>query len=208
MVASNMASIVPADLADRRWQIFEVNDRRRGDRAYFTALANQLDAGGREGMLYDLLSRDVAAGPDPRHTIKTSGRFDQILRAQGPEFRYIFQLLDDGLLPQPDASGNGPGVTTVQAIFNEMRAAHPGGQYVHKGDFGKRLRAIIPGIKDVQSGWFIEGYGPNAARSRSTRYIFPPLSQCRRNFEAYAGQKVPWSNALEDWQDGRVSDPF
>ena len=78
---------------------------------------------------------------------------------------------------------------------------------MHKGDFGKRLRAIIPGIKDVQSGWFIDGHGPNATRSRSTRYTFPPLSQCRRAFEAHAGQKVPWSNDLEDWQDGRTRDP-
>ncbi len=208
MVASNAASIVPADRADRRWQMFEVGDKRREDHAYFTALAQQLDAGGREGMLYDLLNRDVAAGPDPRHTIKTAGLFDQILRAQGPEFRYIFQILDDGLLPQPDAPGNGPGVTTVQAMIAAMRASEPGGQYVHKNDFGKRLRAIIPGIKDVQSGWFIEGAGPNTSRLRSTRYTFPPLSQCRRNFEAHAGQKVPWSNAIEDWQDGRTSDPF
>ena len=208
MVASNAASIVPADLADRRWQMFEVSDRRRGDRDYFAALTEQFNAGGREGMLYDLLNRDVAAGPDPRRTIKTAGLFDQILRAQGLEFRYIFQILDDGLLPQPDAPSNGPGVTTVQAMFNETRMTYPGGQYVHKGDFGKRLRAIIPGIKDVQSGWFIDGHGPNATRSRSTRYTFPPLSQCRRAFEAHVGQKVPWSNDLEDWQDGRISDPF
>ncbi len=214
MVASNAASIVPADLADRRWQMFEVSDRRRGDRDYFAALAQQFDAGGREGMLYDLLNRDVAAGPDPRRTIKTAGLFEQILRAQGPEFRYIFQILDDGLLPQPNAPGNGPGVSTVQAMFMEMRATQPGAQYVHKGDFSKRLKTLFPGIKDVQSGWFIEGHGTNAARSRSTRYTFPPLSQCRRNFEAYVGQSVPWSNDLEDWPDGgedgrtKADEPF
>lgn len=204
MVASNAASIVPADLADRRWQMFEVGDRRRGDRDYFTALLKQLDAGGREGMLYDLLRRDVAAGPNPRLTIKTAALFEQILRAQGPEFRYLFQVLDDGLLPQSEVRGNGPGATTVQAMFNAMRATEPGALYVQKNDFGRRLKSLFPGIKVVQSGWFRDGHGTAAALIRSTRYIFPPLAQCRRNFEAHAGQDVPWSNDLQDWQDGSV----
>ena len=201
MISSNEASIVPADIADRRWQIFEVGDRNRDDKAYFAAVMKQLDEGGREGMLYDLLNRDLSAGPDPRRTIKTAGLFEQILRAQGPEFRYIFQLLDDGLLPQPDAPNNGPGVTTIRAMHEELRAGQPGAHYVQPRNFGRLLNDLFPKVKTVQSGIFIEGYGAQKVHRRSTRYHFPSLVQCRRDFEKFVGQTVPWSNDLEDWQD-------
>lgn len=200
MISSNEASIVPADIADRRWQIFEVGDRNRDDKPYFAAVMKQLDEGGREGMLYDLLNRDLSTGPDPRSTIKTAGLFEQILRAQGPEFRYVFQLLDDGMLPQPDAPNNGPGVTTIKAMHEELRGSHPGAHYVHSRNFGRLLNNLFPKIRTVQSGTFVEGYGAQQVRRRSTRYHFPPLVQCRRDFERFVGQAVPWSNDLEDWQ--------
>ena len=202
MIASNEASIVPADIADRRWQMFEVGNRRQGDLAYFAALAAQLDAGGRQGMLYDLLCREVSAGPDPHRTIKTAGLFEQILRAQGPEFRYVFQILDEGLLPQPDAPNNRPNATTIGAMLAELRAKHPGGQYVQSRNFGKYLKGIFPAIETVQSGTYLERQGTQIIGTRSTRYNFPPLAKCRRDFERVVGQTVPWSNDLEDWQGG------
>lgn len=202
MISSNEASIVPADIADRRWQIFEVGDRNREDHVYFRALAKQLDEGGREAMLYDLLNRDLTMGPDPRRTIKTAGLFEQILRAQGAEFRYVFQILDDGVLPQPDAPGNGPGTTTIGAMHAQLRASQPNGGFVQSRNLGRYLNGIFSDLKTVQSGNFIEGHGAQAVRSRSTRYRFPPLAQCRRDFERFVGQAVPWSNDLEDWQAG------
>lgn len=206
MIASNEASIVPADVADRRWQIFEVGDRNREDHVYFRALAKQLDEGGREGMLCDLLNRDISEGPDPRHTIKTAGLFEQILRAQGAEFRYVFQILDDGVLPQPDVPGNGPGVTTIGAMHAQLRASQPNGGFVQPRNLGRYLNKIFRGLKTIQSGTFIEGYGAQATHSRSTRYHFPPLAQCRRDFEKFVGQAVPWSNDLQYWQGGEIDE--
>lgn len=206
MVSSNEASIVPADVADRRWQIFEVGDRNREDHVYFRTLAKQLDEGGREGMLYDLLNRDISKGPDPRHTIKTAGLFEQILRAQGAEFRYVFQILDDGLLPQQDAPNNRPNATTIGAMLAELRAKHPGGQYVQSRNFGKYLKGIFPAIETVQSGTYLERQGTQIVGTRSTRYHFPLLAKCRRDFERVVGQTVPWSNDLEDWQGGEPGD--
>jgi len=204
MIASNEDSIVPADHADRRWQVFKVGERNREDKAYFKALMEQLNSGGREAMLHDLLTRDISCGPDPRRIIKTAGLFDQILHSQGPVFRYIFQMLDDGLLPQPWAPGNGPGATTIRAMYEDMQATQPNAKFVLMRNFGRKLNDVFPGTKTVQSGIFIEGQGAYAVRSRSTRYQFPPLSQCRKDFEKYAGQAVPWSNENGDWLDGRV----
>lgn len=151
-------------------------------------------------MLYDLLNRDISKGPDPSRTIKTAGLFEQILRAQGADFRYVFQILDDGVLPQPDAPGNRPGVTTIGAMHAQLRASHPNGGFVLPRNLGRYLNKIFQELKTIQSGTFIEGHGAQAIHSRSTRYHFPPLAQCRRDFERFIAQPVPWSNDLEDWQ--------
>jgi hypothetical protein len=201
MVASNEESVVPADLWDRRWQMFEVGDARREDREYFGGIVAELDQGGYSAMLYDLLHCDVSAGLDPRRTIKTEALFDQILRAQGPEVKYLHQILDAGALPQPNAPGNGPNATTIRALWEGMQATHPSARYVPQNSLGRFLNRLIPGIRPVQSGTYIVRWDSRGSHEteRSTRYIFPGLAECRRAFERHVGQPVPWSNPLEDW---------
>ncbi len=85
IVASNEDAAVPADLGDRRWQVLEVADNHRDDKPYFRAIIDQLNNGGREAFLHELLARDISTGPDPRRTIKTAGLFEQTIRAGGPD---------------------------------------------------------------------------------------------------------------------------
>jgi len=201
MITSNERSVVPADIRDRRWQVFEVSDGKREDKSYFSEIMTQMKSGGYEAMLYELLERDISKGPDPRKTIRTPELFDQIIQAQGPVEKYIYQFLDTGTLPQPEASGNGPGITTIAAMFSEMKRNQPNAQYVHETLFGRDLGKVFTGIKKVQSGKFITGYGKHGEPVvvRSMRYHFPPLPDCRRMFEDFIGQPIPWSEETEEW---------
>ncbi|WP_109465262.1 DUF5906 domain-containing protein [Albibacillus kandeliae] len=201
MVTSNERSVVPADIGDRRWQVLEVGVVHREDRAYFGAIAAQMEAGGYEAMLFDLLRRDVSLGPDPHITIRTPELFDQIIQAQGPIERYFYQVLDAGYLPQPDAPGNGPGITTIAAMYADLKRTQPSAQYVHETLFGRTIGKVFTGLRKVGSGRVIVGRDPlgQPVTERSTRYHFPPLRECRCAFEVYIGQEVPWSNELSDW---------
>jgi hypothetical protein len=125
MITSNERSVVPADIGDRRWQVFEVSDQKREDKAYFAAISQQMNSGGYEAMLHELLEWDISSGPDPRKTIRTPELFDQIIQAQGPVEKYIYQMLDTGILPQVDAPGNGPGITTIAAMYSDMKTDIP-----------------------------------------------------------------------------------
>ena len=207
MVASNEASVVPADIADRRWQVFNVGSKRREDHRYFTAIQEQLDDGGYEAMLHELLERDFSEGPDPRRTIKTEALFEQILLSQGPMFAYLHHLIDEGVLPQPDAPGNRPGVTTIAALYADLHHHHRDARYVRVDSLGRFLQKVVPGIRTVQSGTYVvkvDHQGNVVETSRSTRYVFPRLAEVRRDFERYIGQSVPWSNDLEDWLEDTV----
>ncbi|ATG48415.1 hypothetical protein CEW89_13095 [Celeribacter ethanolicus] len=208
MITSNERSVVPADIGDRRWQVFEVSDKHREDKPYFSAIMKQMRAGGYEAMLHELLGRDISIGPDPRKTIRTPELFDQIIQAQGPVEKYIYQILDSGCLPQSEAPGNGPGITTIAAMYSEMKRSQPGAEYVHETLFGRDLGKIFANLKKIQSGKFITGYSQQREPIvvRSMRYQFPALRVCRKMFEDYIGQPIPWQDEAQDWQ-GDVDPP-
>jgi hypothetical protein len=60
LMASNNQWVVPAALRARRWFVLQVSEERIGDHAYFAAIQDELEAGGYEAMLYDLLRLDLA----------------------------------------------------------------------------------------------------------------------------------------------------
>ncbi len=201
MVASNEDSVVPADMGDRRWQVIEVSAARREDHAYFGAIEQQLRAGGFEAMLFDLVTRDISTGPDPRKTIKTPELFEQIIRAGSPGLRYVYELLDEGRLPQPSVRGNGPGRTTIGALHAEMMQRFPRGGFTSPSELGRFISRLFPTIKTVQSGTFTERTSGLVENHRSTRYTFPPLAIARRQFEAHMRQIIPWTRTIDDWDD-------
>lgn len=60
MMASNEEWVVPASLDSRRFAVFEATDAHANDHAYFAAIWRQMDAGGYEAMLHELLHRDLS----------------------------------------------------------------------------------------------------------------------------------------------------
>jgi Family of unknown function (DUF5906) len=59
MMASNEDWVVPASLESRRWFVLEVSGDKIGKHDYFAAVQHQLEHGGYEAMLHDLLQRDL-----------------------------------------------------------------------------------------------------------------------------------------------------
>jgi hypothetical protein len=60
MMSSNEDRVVPAGRAARRYAVFEVSEARLNDFSYFKDIQAELDAGGREAMLHELLNRDIS----------------------------------------------------------------------------------------------------------------------------------------------------
>ena len=196
LVASNEESAVTADLQDRRWQVLDVSTRRREDHAYFGAIVEEMDAGGRAAMMHDLLRRDIRQGPDPRKTIKTTALFGQILEASQVEFRYLHQLLDAGAMPGGSQRESGRCATTISDLWADFLASFPSARYANKATLGRRLQKLVPEIRTEQNGTY---HGGRSGGERSTRYIWPPLSVARKAFERSAGQEVEWSDKAAEW---------
>ena len=104
-------------------------------------------------------------------------------------------------MPQPDAPGNGPGITTIAAMYAEMKRNYPAAQHTLQTIFGRELNKIFPTMRTTQSGQFIEGYMKSGESIivRSKRYYFPPLADARSYFELHMGQDIPWSDNTPEW---------
>jgi hypothetical protein len=59
MMASNEQWVVPAALDARRFCVLEVSEERKSDHDYFAAIWREMDNGGYEAMLHDLLTYDL-----------------------------------------------------------------------------------------------------------------------------------------------------
>jgi hypothetical protein len=60
LMASNHDWVVPAAIDERRFFVLDVSDARQQDHDYFGAIRAQLDSGGLEAMLHDLLRHDIS----------------------------------------------------------------------------------------------------------------------------------------------------
>jgi hypothetical protein len=199
MVASNHESVVAADAGDRRWMMIDVGDDHKEDHPYFEAIDRQMRSGGREAMLHDLLMRDIAVGPNPRRILATDALFSQVLRNMEPELRYMHWVLDEGRLPQ--SGQNDPRTTTIKAMWTDLQETQPDGKWVTPAALGRSITKTFKDIvqKKPNGVYFRRFTSRGSETERSTEYRFADLKACRTRFERAIGQRVEWSNDLEDW---------
>lgn len=112
VMASNNDWVVPAGMdGERRFAVFNVSDKRCGDKKFFLELNRQLDEGGLAGLLDDMLTRDIRDW-HPRDSVpQTEALAEQIERSQSPEESWWDGLLDTGKLPNylaEEAWNDGP----------------------------------------------------------------------------------------------------
>jgi len=89
---------VPATGDERRYAVNAVSDARRGDRAYFTALYAELNNGGIEALLYDLLHTDLKDW-HPRQIYETEALREQKVHSLSGEEEWLEEVLQEGAIP-------------------------------------------------------------------------------------------------------------
>ena len=122
IMASNNDWVVPAGMdGERRFAVFNVNESRRGDRAFFSKLNRQLNEGGISGLLHEMLTRDIRDWHPRDNVPQTEALTEQIEMSQGPEESWWDDLLETGRLP--NLLGDLPWVTeSVVVDKDELHA--------------------------------------------------------------------------------------
>jgi hypothetical protein len=208
LFSSNENWVVPAGMDERRFAVLDVGDLWKEDHARFKQLYAELNAGGREALLADLLSLDLDAenAPNLRIIPKTKALLEQKIRSLDPITAWWLGRLIDG--SQTHRAGGWRTKIPSATLFNDyLRSVEKLGvrRRAAETEFGIQLRRLIPGVTRVRAIEFVEVFdehGTHEVERLVWCLTFPPVDECRLAFDEALKQAYPW----EEPQAGAAAD--
>jgi hypothetical protein len=228
MMASNEDWVVPASMEDeRRFAVFNANDRFRGNRAFFDALYKQLDDGGLSALLWDLKARDISKFHPRSRVPMTKALADQKLRSLDYFDQWFYESLCRGSFGIGFGSADGtpwdgtPGqevpffTTDLQNAYRDylgMAGERYKGRSSLSTAIGDRLLKRLPTLRKKRMPVPDDKVGqvePDAS-GRAYAYLLPSLTECRASFEGQLGTSLPWelSGEVDDLDIVEDDDPL
>ena len=194
-MAANADWVVPASAGERRYAVFGCADTYVRGRcneaerdAYFNDLHQELDHGGLEAMLYDLLRWDLGDW-HPRQIYETEALREQKEQSLPPLEEWLVEVLQDGALPGMKFDGEKDFACTRELVDDaKIRVPHGAARFSYKAVTGfLRKQGCIPAKRSHTNG-------------EMRGWKFPPLAKMRQEWAArYGGW--PWrDDKLENWQ--------
>lgn len=192
IMASNEEWVVPVEIGDRRFAVFEVSERHKQDEEYFRALNVELEGGGLAAMLHELLTTSLGDW-HPRRGIPQTKARDEQKAASLTGFAAVFlDLLRVGEIPALRFVGDGkPFVAT--STLAEFARRHLRRDDVTFNQVSELLRTL----------------GFEKARERPRGFILPPLCDARAAWDKKM-LPVRWDET-RDWApipNAGVDSPF
>jgi phage/plasmid-associated DNA primase len=187
IVASNNNWVIPAGLEERRFFVLDVDDKYMQNKDYFKALFEQMDNGGREAMLKDLLEYELM-GFDLRTFPRTKALTDQILNSMNSVGKFWFDRLKDGSLGTIEDGWSGK--VESEALYNHYLdfAGKIGDRYkVSESQFGKEIRDLCPEVVRKRMK-------RDMSQEKVYHLLFPSLEECRKLLESKVKNEIDWES--------------
>ena len=192
--ATNADHLKNTDRDDRRDFSLRVSEARKNDQSYWKALYSEIDNGGVQAMVHDLLAMDLSEF-NVRAKPNTEELLEQKLQSLEPIARWWYGCLVDGALcgngkwqdlaADLDEEVNWPDFVATDAAISCVMDVTGGKVYRKPSsqDIVKALKKLCPsavsGQKDQRLG-------------RKRGLELPPLEQARADFDRYIGAPVAW----------------
>jgi hypothetical protein len=203
MLASNHDWVVPADAHERRYLVSRVAALYRQDPKWFGPIYEQMQNGGYEAMLFELLYYDLGDW-HPRQILRTAALAEQQQESLSPFDAWWLELLRTGVLAGADD------LNPDRAISNEYeeeiierdgyggernRTVKREGLY----DQAKRISPRLKGRDDAALGRHLAKQGCQGDQwvHRRRGWQFPPLADCRKRWNERYPDTV-WDD-IKDW---------
>lgn len=211
MMASNNDWVVPAGGDERRFFVLDVGDKHMQDKAYFRAITQQLDHGGREAFLYTLLNRSLD-GFDVRHFPKTAALQDQKVMSFTSEEQWWFEKLQDG-----EIGANGWPTDILKRELQDDYFKYAEQQKIMRRatptTLGKFLAKALPApypiaFQQPHEDVVQDEYGHQSYRkTRAWFYKLPPLSDARAFWDDRYGGPYAWLNPVSTTEKTTNNEP-
>jgi hypothetical protein len=189
ILSSNSDWVVPAGKDARRFFVLNVSDAKKQDTEYFGAISTQMESGGREAYLYDLLHRDLS-GFNIRDIPQTPALANQKMHTRRGIDALVEELASEGLLFEAHESNPAVAITTPfegrKGFYQAAKSRFPELRHLTDRIINDNLRAE---------------WGCTTWRESRRRGIrFPVLPSLRAMFNIKHGDRH-WDQPDSDWGD-------
>jgi len=194
LMTSNESWVVPAGKDERRFAVFDVGANCAQNHQYFSEMDEELNAGGRERLLHDLLSFDLNT-VDLRRIPMTAALLEQKIESLSDVDSWWLACLMEGT-PSRNYEVWPPLVSREEIYADYLKTADEVGARRKRGKttFAKRWRKLV--------GDSLDDTRPRNQSGRPRFYVLPSLVECRRAFEKQFGQVIEWPPGMEGEQMG------
>ena len=190
VMSSNEFWVVPATADERRFFVLEMGTNHQQDKEYFGAIWKEMNEGGREAMMYDLLNLDISE-VDLKTAPKTEGLLKQIEKSMNPAEQWWWECLN---FERNTAAGWWDETVSCEELYMNYQKfvsdiGAKGYRMTHV-QFGKQLKELCPNLTRTRQ---------NIGGNRVWSYRFPQIEQCKQIFEEKIGMKIVWEKPEEDF---------
>ena len=190
IAATNATHLKHTDNDDRRDFVLQVSDRHKDDHHYWNELDYEMNHGGIEAFMYDLLERDLSSF-NVRAKPSTAALLEQKLLSLGPIERWWHNCLEYGEVEVISEHGN----IIMSGKWTDFHETSSLVKYVMEFSGGKLFRKPTP--KDIVST--LKKICPSITSGQETTGGFrrrglwlPKLHVARKEFETYIGGSLSW----------------
>jgi hypothetical protein len=194
LMTANEDWVVPAGKEERRFAVFDVGPSRVKDYAYFAQIIDEIDHGGLEYLLADLLAFDLSI-INLREIPQTKALLEQKLLSLSAVEGWWLDRLWAG---SPLRNGSGwAQLVPSRAIFDDYIGTSEKAGIRRRSletSFGRKFHKLVPGLEDCRP--LLKG--DDGVLRRTHCYQLPSLVKARENFERQLGQRIDWPSMHED----------
>lgn len=200
IMATNNDWAVPAGLEERRFFVLQVGDAKMQNTNYFAAIQKEMDNGGREALLHELLGRDLT-GVQIRKFPRTSALAEQQELSLDSVGRWWLDVLVEGAIGPCDSSGT---LEPVGAFNPRGYKAWPtfaakGLMHVYYIEHARRLGERFPCSlavfgKKLKTLVELQDARPTLGGRRVPVYLLPGLVDARQQFDRCLGHERDWGD--------------
>lgn len=179
LITTNEDHVWSTAIDDRRLAIFKVSDGKVGDLDYFDRMFEQLEHGGYETLLYELLNRSID-DDRLRRPPRTDALEAQAAESMSLEERWLLKVLQTGELPGKPGPGGTVRTTVVQLHADYLNEATRRERRYAKNPqaFGFFVQDHLLGEKTGER----KRVQTPSGEVQSRVYSIPPLKEVRRKY--------------------------
>ncbi|MBU6528297.1 DUF5906 domain-containing protein [Methylocystis sp. MJC1] len=192
IMTSNEDWVVPAGKDERRFFVLDIDPRCAKNSAFFAQMEEELNAGGREALLRDLLDFDLTS-VNLRQIPNTKALLEQKIRSLDPVESWWLDRLNSGVTEEGGSKWHDE--VPTEALFKDY-IAHSDKigikRKLDKSSFGIKLHKLVPHfLKRRPTRQVMAQTGAMVSR-RVNCYVLPSLENCRDYFQDLFGQGFEW----------------